>query len=388
MALDLRVSLQRPDGRGRVKAILGGLCFIVSCVLFFAALWPFNFLPRNRVNWLQGENGLHFDGDAIVESSRVFDSDHSGEMAFCSLEILLEPAVSSVKSSETILAFYAPNIPTGFRLLQYHDEFLIQRDFRTRQNQLDTAEIKVIQAFRNPGRKLFTITSNTRGTVVYEDGKFAESNSRFGMTCESLSGQLIIGNSPTAYDSWRGAVFGLAFFRRGLTSEEITRRLEAWRHGPSADLYTDGLLGLYAFSAQQGGTIHANSGELPDLYIPKTFAIPFKGFLTPPWKEFSPTLEYLWDVFVNITGFLPFGFFFCAYFNCRYSWRRAALLTLALGALVSLSFEVLQGLLPTRNSGLTDIITNTLGTGLGVLLLRFKLAQKMIEKLGWYVENG
>jgi VanZ family protein len=348
----------------------------------FAALWPFNPFPHNQVGWLSNENGLRFGRDAMVYGLRGFDSDPSNEEAFCSLEIWLEPAISNVESTKTILAFYAPHNPTKFRLLQYHDEFLVQRDFRNQQNQLSTAEIKVSQAFRNRGRVLFSISANKKGTSVYQNGQFSESYSRFGMTCESLSGQLIIGNSPIAYDSWQGNVFGLAFYRQGLTPEQVMYHSETWNHGSGpGDLQKDGLFGFYPFSERGGRSIHDSFGERSDLYIPSTFAIPHKQFLTAPWKEFSPSLGYLWDIFINIAGFVPFGFFFCAYFNCKRLGNRAAVLSLALGGFVSFAFEVLQGLLPTRSSGVTDIITNTLGTGIGVLLVRCRLLQKLVARL-------
>src|SRR6266478_5686392 len=49
------------------------------------------------------------------------------------------------------------------------------------------------------------------------------------------------------------------------------------------------------------------------LYIPKIFRILHKKMLAPPWEEFAPKLSYVWDILINIVGFIPFGFFFCAY---------------------------------------------------------------------------
>jgi glycopeptide antibiotics resistance protein len=48
--------------------------------------------------------------------------------------------------------------------------------------------------------------------------------------------------------------------------------------------------------------------------------------------------------------------------------KRVTAITVLVGFLVSLTIETLQAYLPTRDSDLTDVMTNTLGTWLGAML--------------------
>ena len=104
-------------------------------------------------------------------------------------------------------------------------------------------------------------------------------------------------------------------------------------------------------------------------------------FLSAPWHHFRSTPGYWEDVAINILGFIPFGLSFLAYFSSVRLTKNAALLVLLLGFLTSLTIEVLQAWLPTRNSGINDLITNTFGTGLGVLLYRSPWTRTILVKL-------
>jgi glycopeptide antibiotics resistance protein len=78
-------------------------------------------------------------------------------------------------------------------------------------------------------------------------------------------------------------------------------------------------------------------------------------------------------VLVNIGGFVPLGFFLYAYLSLSERNKLPALVTILFGCLLSLTVEIAQAYIPTRDSGMTDVITNTTGTALGVVLFRFAM---------------
>ena len=44
--------------------------FVLLAAMIFAGLYPFNFFPPNRVQWVPNEPGLYFDGAGIAYTDR------------------------------------------------------------------------------------------------------------------------------------------------------------------------------------------------------------------------------------------------------------------------------------------------------------------------------
>ena len=129
-------------------------------------------------------------------------------------------------------------------------------------------------------------------------------------------------------------------------------------------------MALYLFDEHAGRVIHNQVSSGPDLYIPDRYLVLDQILLQPFWQEFHPTRGYLKDVLMNIAGFVPFGFLFCAYLSLACRIKRPALVTILLGLALSFTIEFLQWFLPTRDSGTTDLITDTLGTAIGARFYR------------------
>jgi glycopeptide antibiotics resistance protein len=135
---------------------------------------------------------------------------------------------------------------------------------------------------------------------------------------------------------------------------------------------------LYRFDEGGGNVVHNHVTSATDLIIPERFFVLHEQFLERPWDEFRNDRSYWKEVGINVAGFIPLGFFFCAYFSLVRRAEYPAAVTIVLGFAVSLTIEVLQAFLPTRDSGMTDLITNTFGTAAGVMAFRYKAFQAVL----------
>jgi len=361
------------------KKVLGLLCAAVLIIILIAGLWPFH-APKNQVSWLSNGNGLHFGEYGVVFGSLESGFAGSKDGITCSVEIWLQPDHSDIGG--TILAFYKPeNQIVAFSVYQSIDDLSLQRVIVYQQRPKKN-KVYIGHIFRKNNPLFVTLTSSAEGTGVYLNGRLVRTFLRFGLSSEDLTGQLFAGNHPLVEDGWQGQLRGLAIYNRVLTEAQVLQHYEAWTKNQNAEIKNESPIALYLFNEGSGGIVHNQMNSEADLRIPAHFFVLHAPFLERPWDEFQPSWSYWKNVLINIAGFVPLGFFFCAYFVSVRRLNRAALATIVLGGVVSLTIEVLQAFLPTRDSGMTDIITNTLGTGIGTMLYACKLVQAMLAAVG------
>jgi VanZ like family/Concanavalin A-like lectin/glucanases superfamily len=364
------------------QKILGGLSILMLCAVLVAGLWPFH-APNNQVTWLTSTSGLRFGRHGTVLSSSIFPAPDSRDEGSCSLEIWLQPLHRV--DSNTFLAFYAPERPLQFSLHQSETDLALQIGSPNEHVPAKgSALMYVNEIFSTRKLLLIAITSGTEGTRIYIDGSLARTVPEFRLSAKDFTGQLVLGTSPAVNDSWSGQLRGLAIYRQELTPAQVFRHFEAWSSRGMPEIAQDErVLALYPFDEHAGRVVHDRASSGIDLYIPERYMIVREKFLEPPWKEFYPRWAYWKNVGINIGGFIPLGFFFCAYLTSVRRVSRPRLVTMILGAAASVTIEVLQAFLPTRDSGMTDIITNTLGTYLGVLLYQRQapLLHKILSRI-------
>jgi len=359
---------------------MGILCMAVIVVILVAGLWPFH-SPNNDVTWLAGENGLRFGVHGIALGSGAFKTRSSDNSASGSLEIWLEPARS--RSRRTILAFadFGPT-PASFMLQQGTGKLILQRRNTDDQGEARTAELVIAGALAEQQRRFVTITLGPHSTSVYLDGVLVKTSEIQGRAAGAFDGRLVLGTSVTASDSWSGEVLGLAIYGQELTPAKVLGNYQDWtqyhRPVPSED---EQPRALYLFSERDGGVSHNELNSSTDLIIPARYLVLQPEFLAVPWRHYHATWSYWADAGINIVGFIPLGVFLAAYFSTMWSTAAAEIMAVLLGFVTSLTIESLQAYLPTRDSGINDLITNTLGTALGVLLYRSTLFHNLMRQL-------
>lgn len=351
------------DHRSSNGKVLPVICIALSLGLLFAGLWPFRFRTANNVRWIGGSPGLRFDTYGIASGKEpLFGLGGAVDLALpFTIRMEVRPREEPSGSLPRILSAYDGDGRELFFLGQWRAGLVLRILERERFHRLGYRETGA-GGLRKDVTHSIVVRSDNNALTLFVDGLPAKTRSgvAFSLLPEKRAQALmILGNSPSGEHPWRGDLLSLSFYPGALSPGDIGS-------GETPPIIR------YDFTEGGGAVCRGGADSRYDLAIPSVFQAPKKGILVPPWRVQKFDRSFWRDVFVNILGFIPFGF-------AVYAWARkggerkiamAMGSALLLGAGISLFIELQQVYLPTRNSSLTDVLINILGTYIGARLFR------------------
>jgi len=332
-------------------------------------LWPFNFYSRNRVEWLSNGDGIHFDGYGEAYSRSPWNQHGSTDP---DLGVTIELwARSGEKKYHEVSGLFSiiDSSPECFSIGQSGPDVLVRGEFTDGIHHPYVRSIYIDDAFQQGQTRFIALTSGPQGTQLYLDG-VPQRRFPVALSKSNFTGRFLLGHNFAGHQPWAGDLLGLAIYDRALNGAEVSDHYTDWQQANVASQEkTQDVAALYLFDELAGDIIHNRAGYAPDITIPQRFTILHKTFLTF-WSELEPPNLDVRDIVVNIVGFAPLGFFLSAFL--RYGRRREAgrtiLLTMIFCGITSLTIEILQAYLPSRESSLLDFMDNTLGGIVGAAL--------------------
>ncbi len=347
-------------------------------VLFLAGLWPLDFFPKNNVRWLPDQEVLRFGRYGIAYSSKPIEvpgttQDFRKHLQF---EFKIRPGTEPVNSIPRILSLCDENSRELFFVGQWKNHLIIRLSSGDDPSSASYLETGVDNLFRINRPVDLAVCLDESGVSILADGESVKS--RAGGTLHRFSGPrtrvlFLLGNSPAGDSPWEGDFLGFS----------IRQDIAPQREPGTPDIHVVGrwngfggievVAGDHERREKVPGIVFRTGGKPGyELFIPAAFRPLKRTVLFPPWKETRFNRSFWWDVAVNVAGFIPFGFLFFAWLQTTREGKDAStvFLVVFLGAGMSLAVELLQAYLPSRDSSLMDVVSNTMGSFVGVLLCR------------------
>lgn len=348
---------------------------MLTVVLILFILWfglrPQYWPEENSVRWLPNQHAIHFEPPAIAYVDMfMFGSDKEISREF-TLHLAVTASTLQRKGFRPFFMLHDGNDSTQLSIWHWGGSVIAMKgddyDYSRR-----LPRISVPGALRVGKISFVTLSSGSSGTQLYIDGELARETD--GVRLQIPEGKetlrLVLGNSVYGKHGWYGEFHGLALYSRALSAGEVEKQYQAWRQTSSLnDLDSSQLALLYTFHKGKGREVADMSGNGNTLVIPERPVILKKTFLSMPHREIH-SQSYWQDAFFNFVGFIPLGTFLFAWLRFLPGMRTGLAVAVSLGSCFGLSLfmEILQGWLPGRDSSMQDLVLNTTGSIVGILL--------------------
>jgi len=350
---------------------------LVTSVLVLLVMIYFGFRLKgfkldNHVQWIEDGPGIIFNPSSIAYTEGFFPSVGSDSRNGISLEFAIAPKSINTYSFKNLILIHAGTDKNQLIVGQWRSSLVVMNgDDYSNKRKTPKLYFKLEEKIDEP--QLITIVSNSKGTSVYINGQLRRTKKSLILRFPSVEkqGRLVIGNSLQLNHPWDGKLFGLTVYDYALSDVMIKRHQNAWHMGADFKAFgSDSPQALFAFDHGNGNKAYNHGRSGFELLIPARVKKLDVQLLTWPNVKTTRLDAFLKDVFVNLFGFLPLAFILFATLD-RLKWTRYKYLW---GGVICFCFsfsfliETIQAWIPSRNSSMLDLVLNTIGSALGVMI--------------------
>jgi hypothetical protein len=352
------------------QSLLAGMAGAILLGILFFGLNPRDFTFSNGADWISEGRGLHFEKYGIAYTDSVAGLKGDTVSSGFSMEIAFKPESDHEEGFNLLFVIYVGNDRTQLIVGQYRSWIVIMNgdDYSHKRK---TRRIAIDIASKGASPIFLTLTAGKAGTSVYVDGQLVATRSDLALTLPVEGGQrFLFGNSVYGRHSWKGDVYGFAFYPHVLAAATVKTHFHSWDQDERFQMAKDDTpFTCYLFDEKDGERVLDHGSGQNDLKVPSRMAILAKQILSLPWIGFELNKGALEDILLNLVGFIPLGCILPLIWSTGYGFsrNRAVLLAVVCCFIVSLTIEVLQAWMPSRSSQMMDLVLNTVGGALGAM---------------------
>ena len=334
-------------------------CF--SLLLLIAGLWPFNFWESNKAG-IDAVNGLHLSPPSSVYTSAPAEK----LLDLRKFTILLHLSSDCYGSNGylRILSYSLDDEGINFMIGQWEDSLVFKLRASGKPEPIHFETEGILQKGE---RGRVAIVFNGEKLVLYRDGHIKNEKKTGPLSFSNWDGSfpLLIGSEANGKFPWKGNIYSIMIFDRPFLPEEV----QSFPLSVTSGHISEKPIIDYSFNGGGSQIKDHGIGQPAHLFIPERFT-PYKRQLLalPGIQDIRRNIG---DILINVLAFIPLGFLLAGHFHRRdLALKNALLFSIIIGFLISLTIEVLQAFLPSRNSSMTDLIMNTIGTAIGGIISR------------------
>jgi len=381
--------------RSNCRLVLLGYLLLI----FVIGLWPFTFRQINNAT-LTPDKGLRFERPGTAYTS--IPSGKLRDLTAFTIAIRLATDSSGVSSFEKIFSYAVTQQEANFILGQWKDGLGMHLRADGKSQEIHFGADGVL---RKDARIGCVISYNGNTLRLYENGTIRKTRDVGALRFKAWedSYPLVMGTDAHGHSQWRGTIYEIAIYDRALAPEEVQgckgpadakvagdpwpggsernkieadgrqpatghRKSEAAEDTRPVIHYVFAPENTYATEFRGGKALAVRDlgrGAAADLVVPDYFMPYQRAYLGWQNDWMQSTSNWL-DVAVNILGFMPLGVLLMRWLTGRgMSAVMALCMAVSAGFVVSFGVEYLQAFLPSRDSSLRDLITNSAGTLIG-----------------------